>query len=33
MTFQDSGSVIAEGIIRLHNILIIYSTIIIIVVI
>ena len=33
MTFQDSGSVIAEGIIRFHNILLIYSTVIIIVVI
>ena len=33
ITFQDSGSVVGEGIVRLYEILMIYSTIIIIVVI
>jgi len=32
MGFQDSGSAIAEGIVRLHNILIIYSIVILVVV-
>ena len=30
--FQDSGSAIAEGLVRLHNILIIYSIVILVVV-